>query len=92
MVDRSDINAADDAAWEQAVAREALIRRLASMANPDRREFILAKQPGRREATGKEEDPIDILTRRVQRLSKNPVHRWTANFEGERADLGRVRP
>ena len=42
MVDRSDINAADDAAWEQAVAREAVIRRLASMANPDRREFLVA--------------------------------------------------
>jgi putative transposase len=42
MVDRSDINAADDAAWEQAVAREGLIRRLASMANPDRREFLVA--------------------------------------------------
>ena len=47
---------------------------------------------GRREAIGKGEDPIDILTRRVQRLSKNPVHRWTGNFEDERADLGRVRP
>jgi hypothetical protein len=42
--------------------------------------------------TGKEEDPIDILTRRVQRLSKNPVHRWNGKFEGERADFGRVRP
>ncbi|WP_305972685.1 MULTISPECIES: transposase family protein [unclassified Mameliella] len=42
MVDRSDINAADDAAWEQAVAREAVIRRLASMAKPDRREFLVA--------------------------------------------------
>ena len=42
MVDRSDINAADDAAWEQAVAREAVIRPLASMANPDRREFLVA--------------------------------------------------
>ena len=42
MVDRSDINAAVDAAWEQAVAREGLIRRLASMANPDRREFLVA--------------------------------------------------
>lgn len=42
MVDSSDINAADDAAWEQAVAREAVIRPLASMANPDRREFLVA--------------------------------------------------
>ena len=42
MVDRSDINAVDDTAWGQAVAREAVIRRLASMANPDRREFLLA--------------------------------------------------
>jgi hypothetical protein len=32
MLDRSDINAVDDAAWEQAVAREAVIRRLASTA------------------------------------------------------------
>lgn len=91
-MDHSDINAADDVAWEQAVAREVVIRRLTSMANPDRPEFIFAKHPRRSEATGKEEDPIDILTRRVQRLSKNPVHRWTGNFEGERADLGRVRP
>lgn len=42
MVDRSDINAVDDAAWEQAVVREAVIRRLASKANPDRREFLVA--------------------------------------------------
>lgn len=47
---------------------------------------------GRREAIGKGEDPIDIVTRRVQRLSKSPVHRWNGNFESERADLGRVRP
>lgn len=47
---------------------------------------------GRREAIDKGEDPIDIVTRRAQRLSKNPVHRWNGNFEGERADLGRVRP
>jgi hypothetical protein len=41
MVDRSDVNAVDDAAWEQAVAREAVIRRLASKATrtlPLRRE------------------------------------------------------
>jgi hypothetical protein len=25
-------------------------------------------------------------------LSRSPVHRWNGNFEGERADLGRVRP
>lgn len=42
MVDRSDINAVDDAAWEQAVAREAVIRRLASKASPDRAEFLKA--------------------------------------------------
>ena len=42
MVDRSDINAVDDAAWEQAVAREGVIRRLASTAKPDRREFLSA--------------------------------------------------
>lgn len=42
MVDRSDIKAIDDAAWEQAVAREAVIRRLARMANPDRGEFLVA--------------------------------------------------
>ncbi len=47
---------------------------------------------GRREVIGKGEDPIDAVTRRVQRLSKSPVHRWNGNFEGERADLGRVRP
>jgi hypothetical protein len=29
---------------------------------------------GRTAAIGKGEDPIDILTRLVQRLSKNPVH------------------
>ena len=42
MVDRSDINAADDAAWEQAVAREVVIRRLASKATPNRAEFSQA--------------------------------------------------
>lgn len=42
MVDRSNINAVDDAVWQQAVAREAVIRRLASMANPDRAEFSSA--------------------------------------------------
>ncbi|MFU8866183.1 MAG: transposase, partial [Rhodobacterales bacterium] len=42
MVDRSDINAVDDAAWEQAIAREAVIRRLASKASPDRAEFLKA--------------------------------------------------
>tara|TARA_Y100001951_G_scaffold105114_1_gene119973 strand:+ start:2741 stop:3808 length:1068 start_codon:yes stop_codon:yes gene_type:complete len=47
---------------------------------------------GRREAIGKGVDPIDIVRRRVQRLSKNLVHRWNGNFEGETADLGRVRP
>lgn len=42
MVDRSDINAVDDAAWEEAVAREAVIRRLASKASPNRAEFLKA--------------------------------------------------
>jgi len=45
MMDRSDINAFDDTAWEQAVAREAVIRRLASQDRPDRpdrAEFLLA--------------------------------------------------
>ncbi|MFG6661325.1 Mu transposase C-terminal domain-containing protein [Sulfitobacter sp. 915] len=42
MVDRSDINAVDDAAWEQAVARETVIRRLASKASPNRAEFLKA--------------------------------------------------
>ncbi|WP_054006408.1 Mu transposase C-terminal domain-containing protein [Cypionkella psychrotolerans] len=42
MVDRSDINAVDDTAWEQAVVREGVIRRLANMASPDRVEFLSA--------------------------------------------------
>lgn len=42
MADRSDINAVDDAAWEQAVAREAVIRRLASKASPNRAVFFKA--------------------------------------------------
>ena len=42
MVDRADINAVDDAAWEQAVAREAVIRRLASKAAPNRAAFLKA--------------------------------------------------
>jgi putative transposase len=42
MMDRSDINAFDDTAWEQAVAREAVIRRLASQDRPDRAEFLSA--------------------------------------------------
>ena len=47
---------------------------------------------GGRRAICKGENPIDIVTRRVQRLSKSPIHRWNGNFEGERADFGRVRP
>ena len=46
----------------------------------------------RREAIGKAVGPINIVTRRVQRLSKSPVHRWDGNFGDERANLGRVRP
>lgn len=42
MADRSDIRVVDDAAWERAVSREAVIRRLASVARPDRAEFLLA--------------------------------------------------
>ena len=42
MVDRSDISAVADAASEQAVAREAVIRRLASKASPNRSEFLKA--------------------------------------------------
>ncbi len=42
MVDRSDIIAIDDAAWEQAIARETVICRLASMAHPDRSKFLSA--------------------------------------------------
>lgn len=42
MVLRSDVNAVDDAAWEQAVAREAVIRRLASKASRSRAEFLSA--------------------------------------------------
>lgn len=58
-----------------------------------RRAAPIPRRPyGRREAIGKGEDPIDIVTRRVQILNKNPVHRWNGNFEGERADVGRVRP
>nr|WP_241188368.1 transposase family protein [Pseudohalocynthiibacter aestuariivivens] len=40
MVDRADINAVDDAAWEQAVARETVIRRLANKSPPNRAEFL----------------------------------------------------
>jgi hypothetical protein len=53
---------------------------------------ILRPPYGRAEAISKGKNPIDIVTRRVQRLSKSPVHRWNGNFEGERADSGRVRP
>ncbi|GAW37408.1 transposon Tn7 transposition protein TnsB [Roseovarius sp. A-2] len=42
MVDRSDINAVDDAAWEQAVAREAVVRRLAEQPRIARAEFLKA--------------------------------------------------
>jgi hypothetical protein len=47
---------------------------------------------GRAEAISKGQNLIDTVTGRVQRLSKSPVHRWNGNFDGERADLGRVRP
>ncbi len=42
MADRSDINVVGDTAWEQAVVREAVIRRLATNARPGRAEFLLA--------------------------------------------------
>ena len=42
MADRTDICVVDDAAWEQAVAREVVVRPLASKANPDRAEFLSA--------------------------------------------------
>ena len=42
MVDRSDVNAVDNAAWEQAVAREAVIRRLACKAALNRAELLKA--------------------------------------------------
>jgi putative transposase len=42
MVDRSDIYAVDDNAWERAVGREAIIRKLASKATPDRADFLSA--------------------------------------------------
>ena len=42
MADRTDICVVDDAAWERAVAREAVIRRLASSGSPGRAEFLSA--------------------------------------------------
>ena len=42
MADRTDICGVDDAAWEQAVAREVVVRPLASKAGPDRAEFLSA--------------------------------------------------
>lgn len=42
MADRSDVNAVDDAAWDRAVAREVVIRRLASQAHPSRADFLSA--------------------------------------------------
>jgi len=42
MMDHSDINAVDDTAWKQAVAREAVIRRLVSATPPNRAEFLSA--------------------------------------------------
>lgn len=42
MADRTDFNAADDAAWDRAVAREVVIRRLASQARPTRADFLSA--------------------------------------------------
>jgi putative transposase len=42
MADRTDICGVDDAAWEQAVTREVVVRQLASKASPDRAEFLSA--------------------------------------------------
>jgi hypothetical protein len=42
MADRTDICGVDDDAWEQAVARDVVVRPLASKANPDRAEFLSA--------------------------------------------------
>lgn len=42
MVDRSDIIAAGDEAWEQAVEREAVVRRLAEQARIPRADFLVA--------------------------------------------------
>jgi putative transposase len=41
-VDQSGIIIVDDAAWEQAVNREAVICRLANKAHPDRAKFLPA--------------------------------------------------
>jgi hypothetical protein len=73
----SNINAVDDAAWEQAVAREAVIRRLAQ---------------SRDERNRKGKRTIDASAERVHRLSKRPVHRLNGNFAGERGDFGRIHP
>lgn len=42
MVDRSNIYAVSDVVWEQAVKREAVIRRLVNQTNPTRVEFLAA--------------------------------------------------
>jgi putative transposase len=42
MVDRLDITAADDVAWEQAVQREAVIRRLVEASRISRSDFLAA--------------------------------------------------
>lgn len=58
-----------------------------------RRAAAIPRAPqGRAGAISNGKNPFDTDTRRVQRLSKSPVHRWNGNFEGERANLGRVRP
>ncbi|MCD1619015.1 Mu transposase C-terminal domain-containing protein [Salipiger manganoxidans] len=42
MADQTDICVVDDAAWERAVAREAVVRRLVMNGSPDRAEFLSA--------------------------------------------------
>jgi hypothetical protein len=60
-----------------------LFRRAAPMPHLDHRQ-----RSGNR--MGK--SPVDWCNRRVQRLSKSPVHRLSGNFLEERADLGPIHP
>jgi|TARA_R110002012_G_scaffold319095_1_gene538732 hypothetical protein len=43
-------------------------------------------------AIGKGKLSVDGATKRVQRLSKSPVHRLSGNFLDERGDFGRIHP
>lgn len=51
-----------------------------------------SRRQGRVSAIGKEKAPVAAATGRVQRLSKNPVHRLNGNFLDERADFSRIHP